>query len=336
MKLRTEIFELHLRHAFRLSRGVSDSRRNLLVEIEEGGFVGLGEAAPIARYGQDVDSAARAVAVMGERLGDPRHFADAARRAAVTGESAAEAALDIAFHDLAGRRLGAPLYELWGLDPRATPATSFTIGLDTPERVVEKVAEAGEFEILKIKLGSPDDRAIVEAVRQVTDRPLRVDANEGWSFEEALTNLGWLAELGVEMVEQPLPAAEIEASRELRKRSPLPIWADESVHRSGDLPRLASAFDGINLKLMKCGGLSEARAMIATARAHGLGVMLGCMIESSLGITAAAHLSPLVDAADLDGNLLVTDDPFRGVRVVGGRLILPEGPGLGVERREAA
>jgi L-alanine-DL-glutamate epimerase-like enolase superfamily enzyme len=336
MKLHTEIFELHLRHAFRLSRGVSASRRNLLVEVEDGELVGLGEAAPIARYGQDVHSAERAVAIMAERLGDPRHFADAARRAAVAGESAAEAALDLALHDLAGRRLGVPLYELWGLDPRATPATSFTIGLDTPERVVEKVAEAGDFEILKIKLGSPDDRAIVEAVRQVTDRPLRVDANEGWTFDEAVANLRWLAELGVEMVEQPLPAAEIEASRELRKHSPLPIWADESVHRAADLPRLAGAFDGINLKLMKCGGLSEARAMIATARAHGLGVMLGCMIESSLGITAAAHLSPLVDAADLDGNLLVTNDPFRGVRVVGGRLVLPDGPGLGVERREAA
>ncbi|MDX2000693.1 MAG: dipeptide epimerase [Thermoanaerobaculia bacterium] len=331
MKVATRLFELHLKHAFRLSRGVSESRRNLLVEIADGGFVGRGEAAPIARYGQDVESSARAVAVMAERLGDPRFYHDAAQRAAVPGESAAEAAVDLALHDLLGQRLGVPLYELWGLDPGTTPPTSFTIGLDTPERVVEKVAEAGDFEILKIKLGSPRDREILEAVRAVTTQTLRVDANEGWSFDEALANLEWLAALGVEMVEQPLPAAELEASRELRKHSPLPIWADESVHRPADLPRIAEAFDGINLKLMKCGGLGPARELIATARAHGLGVMLGCMIESSIGITAAAHLSPLVDAADLDGNLLVTDDPFVGVRVVGGRLKLPDGPGLGVE-----
>lgn len=331
MKVTTSIFELHLKHAFRLSRGVSESRRNLLVELTDGGHRGRGEAAPIARYGQNVESSARAVAEMADRLGDPRVYHGAARRAAVPGESAAEAAVDLALHDLLGQRLGVPLYELWGLDPGATPPTSFTIGLDTPERVVEKVQEAADFEILKIKLGSPRDREILEAVRAVTTQTLRVDANEGWSFDEALGNLEWLAALGVEMVEQPLPAAEIEASRELRKRSPLPIWADESVHRPEDLPRIAQAFDGINLKLMKCGGLGPARELIATARAHGLGVMLGCMIESSIGITAAAHLSPLVDAADLDGNLLVTDDPFVGVRVVGGRLKLPDGPGLGVE-----
>jgi L-Ala-D/L-Glu epimerase len=331
MKVSTRLFELHLKHAFRLSRGVSESRRNLLVEIADGGFVGRGEAAPIARYGQDVESSAAAVAVMAERLGDPRRFHGAAARAAVAGESAAEAAVDLALHDLLGQRLGVPLYELWGLDPGATPPTSFTIGLDTPERVVEKVREASAFEILKIKLGSPRDREILEAVRAVTTQTLRVDANEGWSFDEALGNFEWLAALGVERVEQPLPAAELEASRELRKRSPLPIWADESVHRPTDLPRIAEAFDGINLKLMKCGGLGPARELIASARAHGLGVMLGCMIESSIGITAAAHLSPLVDAADLDGNLLVTDDPFVGVRVEGGRLKLPERPGLGVE-----
>lgn len=331
MKVATCVFELHLKHAFRLSRGVSESRRNLLVEIADGGFVGRGEAAPIARYGQNVESSAAAVAVMADRLGDPRVYHGAARRAAVAGESAAEAAVDLALHDLLGQRLGVPLYELWGLDSGSTPPTSFTIGLDTPERVVEKVREAGDFEILKIKLGSPRDREILEAVRAVTTQTLRVDANEGWSFDGALANLEWLAALGVEMVEQPLPAAELEASRELRKRSPLPIWADESVHRPEDLPRIAEAFDGINLKLMKCGGLGPARELIATARAHGLGVMLGCMIESSIGITAAAHLSPLVDAADLDGNLLVADDPFVGVRVEGGRLKLPDGPGLGVE-----
>ena len=230
---------------------------------------------------------------------------------AVAGEPAAEAAIDMALRDLAGKRLGAPLWELLGIDPRPTPPTSFTIGLDTPEVVARKVREAGDFEILKIKLGSDEDRAVLEAVRDVTDRPVRVDANEGWTLEEARERLEWLAGMGVELVEQPLPADQLDESRELRRLSPLPIVADESVHRAADIPRLAEAFDGINIKLMKCGGLGEALRMIHVARAHGMKVMLGCMIESSLAVTAAAHLSPLVDWADLDGNLLVTNDPFR-------------------------
>ena len=169
--------------------------------------------------------------------------------------------------------------------------------------------------MLKIKLGSDEDRQILEAVRGVTDRPLRVDANEGWTLEGAQARLEWLESMGVELVEQPLPAGQIEEMRELRRLSPLPLFADESVHRAADIPRLAGAFDGINIKLMKCGGLAEARRMIAVARAHGMQVMLGCMVESSLAITAAAHLSPLVDHADLDGNLLIKDDPFVGVTV---------------------
>jgi L-alanine-DL-glutamate epimerase-like enolase superfamily enzyme len=322
--------DLRLRHTFRIARGAADTRENLLVELEWEGQRGLGEAAPIRRYGQDRASAARAVEAMAGRLGDPRHFAGAAGAAALPGESAAEAALDIALHDLAGRRLGVPLYDLLGLDPRRMPATSFTIGMDTPEVVAQKVREAADYAILKVKLGADEDRALLEAVRDTTDRPLRVDANEGWSFEGALKRLEWLRRMGVEFVEQPLPADQLEATRELRKRSPLPFFADESVHRAEDVPRLVGAFDGINIKLMKCGGLAEALRMIAVARAHGLQIMLGCMIESSLGISAAAQLAPLVDHADLDGNLLLAEDPFEGVRVVDGRLVLPDRPGLGV------
>jgi L-alanine-DL-glutamate epimerase-like enolase superfamily enzyme len=326
--------DLALRHTFRLSRGASDERHNLLVEIEDGGRVGLGEAAPIPRYGQDRDSAARAVEAMTPRLGDPRAFATAADRTAVAGQEAAAAAVDMALRDLAGQRLGAPLYELMGLDPRAAPPTSFTIAMDTPEVVARKVAEASDYEALKVKMGSDDDRVVLETVRALTDRPLRVDANEGWTLEGALSRLEWLRELGVELVEQPLPAGNLAAVRELRRASPLPLFADEDLHRAADVPRLAEAYDGVNVKLMKCGGIGEALRIIATARAHGMQVMLGCMIESSVAITAAAHLSPLVDFADLDGNLLIRDDPFVGATVSGGRIVLPEGPGLGVRSRE--
>ncbi len=329
--LRHRRLDLELRHTFRLARGASDMRSNLIVELAEDELVGLGEAAPLAHYDQDWESAARAAEAMVERLEDPRAFGSAAARVAIAGEGAAEAAIDMALRDLAGKRLDAPLWELMGIAPRPTPPTSFTIGLDTPEVVARKVREAGDFEILKIKLGSDEDRAVLEAVRDETDRPVRVDANEGWTLEEAAARLEWLAGMGVELVEQPLPAGRLEESRELRRLSPLPIVADESAHRAADVPRLAEAFDGINIKLMKCGGLGEALRMIHVARAHGMQVMLGCMIESSLAVTAAAHLSPLVDWADLDGNLLVTNDPFVGATVEGGRLVLPDGPGLGVE-----
>lgn len=308
-------------------------RENLLVEVEHEGRVGLGEAAPIRRYGEDRASAASAVDVMAGKLANPRAFTLAAREAAVEGQRSAEAAVDMALHDLAGRRLGVPLYELLGLDRGRTPETSFTIGLDTPEVVVRKVKEAAAYPVLKVKMGSADDREVLTAVRDTTDRTIRVDANEGWTASEAVERLHWLAHLGVELVEQPLPADQIEATRALRRLSPLPFYADESVHRADDIPKLAGAFDGINVKLMKCGGLAEAMRMIAVARAHGMKVMLGCMIESSVAITAAAHLSPLVDTADLDGNLLLDRDPFTGATVQNGRIVLPDGPGLGVARR---
>jgi L-alanine-DL-glutamate epimerase-like enolase superfamily enzyme len=334
--LRHQRLDLRLRHTFRLARGASDFRTNLIVELEHEGLIGLGEAAPIERYGQDWRSTAQAVESMAKRLGSPRAFDSAASRAAVAGQPAAEAAVDMALLDLAGKRLGVPCYELLGIDPETMPTTSFTIGMDTPEMVEAKVREAGDFEVLKVKMGSDDDRTVLEAVRRATDLPLRVDANEGWTFEEAQSRLEWLQAMGVELVEQPLPDDQLEATRELRRKSPLPLFADESVHRSADIPRLAEAFDGINIKLMKCGGLSEARRMISVARAHGMEIMLGCMVESSLAITAAAHLAPLVDYVDLDGNLLITDDPFVGATVREGRLVLPEHSGLGVRRRETA
>jgi L-alanine-DL-glutamate epimerase-like enolase superfamily enzyme len=334
LSLETHRQDLSLRHTFRLARGASDERHNLMIALHHDGLVGLGEAAPIERYGQDWRSAAQAVEAMVEQLDNPRLFHDAAQQTAVAGQPAAEAAIDMALRDLAGKRLHAPLYELLGVDPKATPPTSFTIGMDTPEVIATKVEEASDYEILKIKMGSDDDRKILEAVRDVTDRPLRVDANEGWTLDGAVERLEWLEAMGVELVEQPLPEGELDAMRELKRLSPLPLFADESIHRAADIPLLSEGFDGINIKLMKCGGIGEALRMIATARAHGMQIMLGCMVESSLAITAAAHLSPLVDFADLDGNLLVSNDPFVGATVVSGRLVLPDEPGLGVRPRD--
>jgi L-alanine-DL-glutamate epimerase-like enolase superfamily enzyme len=335
IQLRQHAIELQLRHTFRLARGDSDSRRVLVVEIEHDGLIGRGEAAPIARYGQDAASAARATERMVARMGDPRAFESVAARVAVAGEPAAEAAIDMALRDLAGKRLGVPLYELMGIDPSSMPVTSFTIGMDTPEIVEQKVREAAGFKVLKVKMGSKDDQKVLETVRSLTDCPVRVDANEGWALEDALARLEWLQEMGVELVEQPLPADQLTEMRELKKQSPLPLIADESVGRADDIPRLAEAFDGINIKLMKCGGLGEALQMIHVARAHGMSIMLGCMVESSLAITAAAHIAPLVDYADLDGNLLITNDPFIGAEVREGKLVLPSEPGLGVRERDA-
>jgi L-alanine-DL-glutamate epimerase-like enolase superfamily enzyme len=332
--LRHRAIDIQLRHTFRLARGESDSRRVLIVELEHEGLIGRGEAAPIARYGQDAESAARAVESMAERLGEPRAFESAAARAAVAGEPAAEAAVDMALRDLAGKRLGAPVFELMGVDPGTMPVTSFTIGMDTPEVVEQKVREAEGYEVLKVKMGSTDDHHMLETVRKVTDRPIRVDANEGWSLGNALARLDWLREMGVELVEQPLPADQLEEMRELKKQSPLPLIADESVARSEDIPRLAESFDGINIKLMKCGGIGEALRMIHAARAHGMKVMLGCMVETSLAITAAAQIAPLVDFVDLDGNLLITNDPFVGAEIRAGKLVLPSEPGLGVRDRD--
>jgi len=331
--LRHHAVDLQLRHTFRLARGDSDSRRVLMVEIEHDGLIGRGEAAPIARYGQDATSAAKAAEAMVAAIGDPRAFDSEAARVAVAGEPAAEAAVDMALRDLAGKRLGVPLYELMGIDPSSMPVTSFTIGMDTPDIVEEKVREAEGFAVLKVKMGSEDDRRVLETVRRVTDRPVRVDANEGWALEDALARLEWLQEMGVELVEQPLPADQLAEMRELKRQSPLPLIADESVARAEDIPRLAEAFDGINIKLMKCGGLGEAMRMIHVARAHGMKIMLGCMVESSMAITAAAHIAPLVDFADLDGNLLITNDPYVGAEVENGMLVLPPEPGLGVRDR---
>lgn len=333
--------QLKLTHTWTISRNSSDVKDNVFVRIEREGVVGWGEAAPNVRYGQ---SAEQTMAVLEKarkivEAGDWLQYVGLRERweRELPEDSCARAALDMAVLDWAGGKLGSPLYRLLGLDPAKTPVTTFSIGIDSPEVIRQKVEEAKDFPVLKIKVGRDNDAEILAAVRDATDKPLRVDANEGWrDKEQALEKIQWLAGLGVELIEQPLPAAMIEETAWLRERVEIPILADEAVKTAGDIPRLAGAYDGINIKLMKSGGLQEAIRMIHVARAVGMKIMLGCMIESSVAISAAAHLSPLVDYADLDGNLLISNDPFVGVGVERGRLILSDRPGLGVREREGA
>jgi L-alanine-DL-glutamate epimerase-like enolase superfamily enzyme len=331
----TSVVRLRLRHAWTTVMSSSDYRDNLHLRYSRDGIAALGEAAPIVRYKEDAASARRTVESLRSFLesADPWQFAKLMREVfrRVPGEYAAKAAIDIALMDWITQKLGVPLYRYLGLDPREAPVTTFSIGIDSPEMIRKKVLEAEAFPILKIKVGLADDEATIGAVRSVTKKPLRVDANEGWrNKEEAVRKINWLESQGVEFVEQPMPAAMLEATRWVRGRVHIPLIADEACLRAADIPRLAGAYDGVNIKLMKCGGVQEALRMIETAKSLGLKTMLGCMIESSIGVTAAAHLSPLVDYADLDGNLLISNDPYSGVQVEKGRLILPSRPGLGL------
>ena len=334
-QLETEIKRLKLRHTWTTTMSSSDFRDTLHVRYTRDGVTGYGEGAPIVRYHENAVDAQKAVESVRDFLlqVDPWQFRknnfELFRR--IDGQFAAKAAVDIAWMDWIGKKLGIPLYRYMGLDRKDTPLTTFSIGIDTPEITRQKTREAGEFPILKIKVGLATDEPTIEAVRSVTKKPLRVDANEGWTDkEEAVRKINWLATQGVEFIEQPMPAAMIEETRWVRSRVHLPIIADEACLNAAAVPKLADAYDGVNVKLDKTGGIQEALRTILVARAFGMKTMIGCMISSSVSVTAAAHLSPLVDYADLDGNLLIANDPFTGVKVEKGKLILPDGPGLGI------
>jgi L-alanine-DL-glutamate epimerase-like enolase superfamily enzyme len=318
----------------------SEYRDTLHLRYTRDGMTGHGEGAPIVRYQESAESARQALESVRALViaADPWQFqklmAEVFRR--VKGQYAAKAALDIALMDWVGQQLGVPLYRYFGLDPQDAPVTTFSIGIDTPEITRQKVREAEPFPVLKIKVGLDTDEATLAAVRSVTSKPLRVDANEGWKDkEEAVRKINWLETQGVEFVEQPLPAAMLEETRWVRSRVHLPLIADEACLHPADVTRLADAYDGVNIKLDKCGGLLEAFRMIQIARSLGLKTMLGCMISSSVSVTAAAHLSPLVDYADLDGNLLIANDPYSGVQIKQGKLVLPDRPGLGLQTASA-
>ena len=339
MKLTAQVVDLHTANKeFRIARSVQSAFQVVILRLEHGGQVGLGEAAPSAYYGgENVEAILQTVEAAGPLLGDdPFRIEDLVARLgeAFPERYATVCGIDIALHDLVGKLLATPIYRLLGLSPERAPVTSYTISIDEPQLMAERAAAAAKsFKVLKIKVGTERDDQRLAAIRAVTDVPLRLDANTGWDKEETVRHLERWADLGIEFVEQPIPPGDNQALRWIRQRSPVPIMADESCVDSADLPGLVDCVDAVNIKLMKCKGLREAVRMIAIARAHGMKIMLGCMLETSVAITAAAHLSPLVDYADLDGNLLLANDPFAGVTVEDGRLVLPSGPGLGIRER---
>ena len=332
-----ELLQLRTRHPFIIARGGQSDYRTAWVKLTDpDGQEGWGEAAPTKFYGETLESVVAALNFYGTALPvDPFHIEDAERRweTMLRGNAAARAALSAALHDLAGKRLGVPVYRMWGLDPCKAPRSTFTIGLDSPERIRAKVLEAEQYPVLKVKLGTDRDIEVLRAIRDATDKEIRVDANCGWTVKGAIRMLPVLEEFGVTVLEQPLPPEDLDGLAVVTAQSNMPVIADESCVTSTDIPALVGKVDGINIKLAKCGSLREALRMIAIARAHGLMVMVGCMIESSLGITAAAHVTPLVDIVDLDGAALLANDPFVGAAIDGGQLTLPAGPGLGVRRR---
>lgn len=339
MKLTWETFKIRAKHPFRISRSVKQDVERVWVRVESEGLEGWGEADPLAYYGETAGTVVAALECMRpviEAATDPDRLETIERdlKASIGHNGSARAAVSAALHDLAGKRAGLPLWKLWGLDPAQAPDSSFTIGIDEPEVLRRKVAEASDFSILKVKLGTDRDEEILSTIRDAAapETVIRVDANAAWSAREAVERVAMLADYGVEFVEQPLHPADREGYRFLHGRSALPIVADESCVDSSDVPGLVGLVDGINIKLSKCGGPREALRMIHTARSCGLSVMMGCMLESSLGIAPAAHLASLLDYADLDGAALLAEDPFAGPGLHGSEIRVGEEPGLGVTR----
>lgn len=335
MKIRSIPYTLEMKNTFTISHSSRKTTDTVIVEIESGGITGYGEACLPPYYPETMDSVNRFLSniTINEtdiegKLDQIIDYINQSSKA----DFAAKAACDIALHDLLGKVKGMPLYELWGIDIRGVAPTSFTLGIDTPENMRKKALGASDFAVLKIKLGSENDRDIVNAIRDVTEKPLRVDINQGWTDRfYALDMIEWLAEHNTELVEQPLPSGMIDEYAWLCEKSPLPLVADESVCHYEDIDKVKGLFHGINIKLMKCGGLREARRMMEKARKENLKIMLGCMTETSCAISAASHLSALADWIDLDGALLVKNDPFSGAGLVDGKIMPLKRPGTGAE-----
>jgi L-Ala-D/L-Glu epimerase / N-acetyl-D-glutamate racemase len=331
MKLYWEPITLDLKTTFRVAHGASDQRYNVLVYLGDG----VGEAAAVPYYDETQTGIVEYLKSMPD-LGDDLFDLDALLAKRPAGSRAARSAIDEALHDLWGKKLGQPLYKLFGLNPNKLPLTSFTIGMAEPKVMAEQARASGH-PILKIKLGGENDEAIIKAIREATNAKLRVDANAGWSREQALQIIPRLADYDLEFIEQPLAVNDVEGffwlkERLRAQRVDIPIFADETAKNSHDVAKLAGAIDGVVVKTMKSEGLREALRMIHTARAHDMQIMLSCMVESSVGVTAAAHLAPLCDYADLDGPLLIKNDPYSGLRYDGAKMTLPDSPGLGVVR----
>jgi len=336
LKLSFEPYHLLLKHVFTLAGSSRSTTPVMLTKLEYGGITGYGEASMPPYLGETLESAA--MFLSGLNLGQ---FSDPFRMDEIldyvdksaSGNLAAKASVDIALHDLTGKILRQPWYKIWGFLAEDTPDTSFTIGIDPPDVVRKKVREASEFKILKVKLGRENDKEMIETIRSVADVPLCVDVNQGWTDKNrALDMIFWLKEKGIEFVEQPMPKEMTDDIGWLTQNSPLPIIADEAVQRLSDVKKTFGIYSGINIKLMKCTGMREAHKMLTLARANNMKVMIGCMTETSCAVSAAAQLSPKVDWADLDGNLLISNDPYRGVQVVEGKILLNENPGIGISK----
>lgn len=335
LNLSFEPYELKLRHSFNLAKNQRTSTPGVQVQLEYDGIVGYGEASMPPYLGESVDSVTKFLGSLDlAQFSDPFRIEDihAYMDSIAPNDRAAKASVDIALYDLLGKIMGQPWYKIWGLNPDNTPNTSFTISYDAdPEEMRKKIEETAPFKVVKIKMGVGHDKETVEAFRKFSDVPICVDANQGWDDKEhALEMCNWLAERNCLFVEQPMPKEMFEETAWVRERSPLPIIADEFLQRLPDVRRAAEAYDGINIKLMKSTGLHEAHKMATLARALGMKVMLGCMTETSCAVTAAAQLSPLVDWADLDGNLLIANDIFDGIKIVDGKVTIPDRPGIGV------
>ena len=332
-----EPYNLQLRHVFTVASNSRTVTPDVQVEITCEGVTGYGEASMPPYLGESVQTVVEFLQKVNlEQFHDPFRMEDilAYVDAVASGNTAAKASIDIALHDLVGKLLNVPWYKIWGLDKEKAPSTTYTIGIDTATVVKEKTAEvAGKFNILKVKLGRDNDKEIIAAIREVSSLPIAVDANQGWTDKEyALDMIHWLQEQGVVMIEQPMSKLQLDDIAWLTEQSPLPIFADESVQRLSDVEMMKGVFSGINIKLMKCTGMREAWKMVTLARALGLKVMIGCMTETSCAVSAAAQLSPVADFADLDGNLLISNDCFAGMKIVQGKITLNDLPGIGVRK----
>jgi len=328
-------YDLQLRHTFTIANSSRKSTPDVLTSIEFEGITGYGEASMPPYLGESVESCTKFLSSLDlGQFKDPFQMDDILDYvdSVMPGNCAAKAAVDIALHDLVGKIMGQPWYKIWGFDPADAPNTSFTIGIDTMEMVRQKTLEATPYKILKVKLGQKTDRDMIETIRSVTNVPLCVDVNQGWTDRQmALDMIHWLKEKGVVFVEQPMPKTAIDDMAWLTENSPLPTIGDESVQRLPDVMKAKGVYSGINIKLMKCTGMREAHKMLILAKAMDMKVMIGCMTETSCAISAAAQLSSKCEWADLDGNLLISNDPYSGVQVVGGKVILIDQPGIGID-----
>lgn len=337
LTLRFAPYTLHLKHAFTLSTSSRTTTPVMLTEIEYDGITGYGEASMPPYLGESHESVAKFLSLLDlSQFTDPFLLIDILQyvEEVMPGNYAAKASVDIALHDLIGKLVGEPFYRLFGLNPSKAPLTSYTIGLDTPEIIKQKVLEAEPYKVLKVKLGRDNDKEMIEVIRSLTDKLLCVDVNQGWKDRtHALEMAGWLKEKGVLFLEQPMPKEMKDDLAWLTQNSPLPVIGDEAIQNIDDLMKNRNVYSGINIKLMKCGGLNTAMKMINMARAFDMKVMIGCMTETSCAVTAAAQLSPLVDWCDLDGNLLISNDPFKGLSIVDGKVTIPERPGIGVLKK---